>query len=172
VAAFDFDDMIEPTRLDFTLLQNGPITLYFRRHVQERDVAWLAAHGYDVKTFDCSGWTTSEAMNDALASTLGFPSHYGRNSAALRDCLSDLQIPGESGLVLVFRRYDVYAKHAAHDAAGVLDVIGESSRWFLLFGRRLLALVQSDDPRIAFEPVGASPVSWNGWEADPATRGL
>jgi hypothetical protein len=38
------------------------------------------------------------------------------------------------------------------------------SRTAALFGRRLMCLVQSDDPHIRFEPVGATPVAWNDAE--------
>jgi len=42
----------------------------------------------------------------------------------------------------------------------------------LLLGQRLLALVQSDDPRIRFERIGAVPVNWNPREWLDSDRGL
>ena len=58
------------------------------------------------------------------------------------------------------------------DGRTILDVIETTSRGFLLTGRKLLALVQSDDPRIAFERVGARPVNWNPQEWLPSDRGV
>jgi hypothetical protein len=42
----------------------------------------------------------------------------------------------------------------------------------LLLGQRLLALIQSDDPRIRFERIGAVPVNWNPREWQDSDRGL
>ncbi len=136
----------------------------------DADVAWLASHAYDVKTFDCRTWRDSDATHDSLAATLGFPDYYGRNSAALNDCLSDLAIAEDGGTVLVFSRFDDFAKRDPRFANGMLDIIAHNARTFLLFGRRLLALVQSDDPRIVLEPVAAMAVSWNGQEWLDANR--
>jgi hypothetical protein len=70
----------------------------------------------------------------------------------------------------VFRGYDAFAKSQPHLAQTILDSIESTSRRFLLTGRRLLALVQSSDPRIRFERVGAMPVTWNPREWLDADR--
>jgi len=54
----------------------------------------------------------------------------------------------------------------------VLDIVEVNSRRFSLFGRRLIALVQSDDPSLSFDPVGARPVVWNPREMFAWWRGL
>ena len=72
----------------------------------------------------------------------------------------------------MFRRYDSFARSQPQLAQTILDSIETSSRRFLLTGRRLLALVQSDDPRIRFERVGAVPVTWNPREWLDSDRGL
>lgn len=66
-------------RLDWVLLQNGAVTLYFRPHVLAVDVDWLKDHGYRVDTFDCSLWIDQSKMHTALAAQLEFPNYYGRN---------------------------------------------------------------------------------------------
>jgi hypothetical protein len=102
VATFSLDGS-DFQRVDWMLLQNGPVSLYFRHDALDSDVAWLRAHGYRVE---------------------------------------------------------------------VLDILADDARRFLLFGRRLLVLVQSDDPRITFAPVGATAVSWNPKEWLDGDRGL
>ena len=57
-----------------------------------------------------------------------------------------------------------FAQRFPDVAWSVLDVLAIQARYFLLFGQRLVALIQSDDPQIRFEPVGACPISWNGRE--------
>ncbi len=96
----------------------------------------------------------------------------GRNLNALNDCISVIEVPAEGGLVLVLRRFDVFASCQRETAQGVLDVLADNARRFLLFGRRLLVLVQSDDPRISLEPVGATVVGWNPKEWLNEDRGL
>lgn len=52
----------------------------------------------------------------------------------------------------------------------VLDIVADRARGAALFGHRIMALVQSDDPDIAFEPVGAMAVMWNAAEALDSSR--
>jgi hypothetical protein len=82
------------------------------------------------------------------------PGYYGRNLDALNDCLSDIGIPEEGGRVLVFNRYDSFAANNPHVAWSVLDLMEINSRRLLLFGRRLIILVPSEDPGISFDSVG------------------
>src|SRR5258705_9217266 len=159
-------------RLDWTLLQNGAVTLYLRTEFLNEDLEWLRVHHYRVDAFDCSAWNSEQEMHQALASGLDFPDYYGRNLDALNDCLCDIGIPEESGRVLVFERYDAFAAKVPRVAWAVLDIVEINSRRLLLFGRRLLALVQSDDPRISFEPIGARSAMWNRREWLNKIRGL
>ena len=39
-----------------------------------------------------------------------------------------------------------------------------------LIGHRMICLVQSDDPSIQFDPIGATPVLWNDAELHPKDR--
>jgi hypothetical protein len=72
-------------RLDWSLLQNGPVTLDFRRAALDADVAWLRENAYQVVEFDCLEWSDVRAMHVALAKALSFPDYYGMNLDALND---------------------------------------------------------------------------------------
>jgi RNAse (barnase) inhibitor barstar len=159
-------------RLDWNLLRHGPIALYYRPDVLAEDVTWLIQHDYIINQFDCQIWQSPDDLHQALATELAFPDYYGRNLAALNDCLSDLAIPDPGGRVLVFAHYDQVARQWPEMAWHVLDIIADQSRSFLLFGRRLIALIQTDDPQLVFDPVGACPVSWNSREWFNKNRGL
>ena len=76
------------------------------------------------------------------------------------------------GRVLVFHRYDAFAVKMPEIALTVLDIIETNSRLFLLFGKRLLTLLQSDDPQIQFNAVGGYSVMWNNREWLNKNRGL
>ena len=170
MAIFRHDE--ECQRLDWELLQNGAVSLYFRREVLAEDIEWLKEHDYRVDTFECSGWLSESEMHEALSCGLQFPDYYGRNLDALNDCISDIEVPEEGGRVLVFNRYDSFAARVPDIAWSVLDLMEFRSRRFLLFGRRLIILVQSDDPEISFEFVGGCSVMWNPREWLRSSRHL
>jgi hypothetical protein len=72
--------------------------------------------------------------------------------------------PNTTGLALVFNGYDSFAAHCPRAAQAVLDIMADRSRSAALVGRRLMCLVQTNDPSIRFEPVGATAVAWNDAE--------
>ncbi|MGD9633318.1 MAG: barstar family protein [Pirellulales bacterium] len=172
MAIFHGDDDYQ--RLDWMLLQNGAVSLYHRVEILAEDVAWLAAHGYVVHDFDCAAWDSQDHFHDAVSTELDFPGWYGRNFSAFNDCLCDIEIPDEGGCALVFRRYDHFTAREPQPAQWILEAIQDNSRILSLWGKRLLALLQSDDPRLEFQlrPVGACSVSWNRREWLNSARGL
>jgi RNAse (barnase) inhibitor barstar len=154
---------------DRAILQNGPIALYYRPATLADDVAWFRAHDYAVDELDAGAWSDVAAMHRDFAATLAFPDYFGKNLDALNDCIGDLE---GARRAIVLRRFDAFAKVHPDVAQAVLDILAVNSRRFLLDGTRLVILVQSDDPRIAFDPVGACPVGWNPKEWLNANRGL
>jgi RNAse (barnase) inhibitor barstar len=169
MAIFRYEDL---QRVDWELLQNDPIALYYRKEILESDLSWLREYEYDVDQFNCKDWQKEDDLHEAFAIQLKFPAYYGRNLDALNDCLGDLVIPEQSGRVLVFHRYDQFVVQFPEVAEHVLDIIASQARSFLLFGLRLIILVQSDNPRLTFNPVGACPVTWNRREWLNKNRGL
>jgi RNAse (barnase) inhibitor barstar len=162
----------EVERLDWKLLERGAVALYYKGAVLSQDLAWLRREQYVVHELDAATWSEPAHFHDAVRSALGFPAYYGRNLASWIDCVAELPVPDDGGMALVFRHYDAFAKAQPQLAQTVLDSLETTSRRFLLTGRRLLALVQSDDPRIRFERVGAMPVTWNPREWLDADRGI
>jgi RNAse (barnase) inhibitor barstar len=162
----------EVQRLDWKLLERGAVALYYRSSVLAADLGWFRQQSYLIHELNASTWSTPDAFHADVQQALGFPAYYARNLASWVDCLAELAVPDESGMVLAFRRYDAFAKAQPQLAQTVLDSLETTSRRFLLTGRRLLALVQSDDPRIRFERVGAMPVTWNPREWLDADRGM
>ena len=154
------DNPDEQERLDLALLKNGSVHLYHRAALLRKDGDGLEAIGYQLDQFDCSRWETEDEMHRDLATGLSFPGYYGQNLDALNDCLSNLNI-SDTGRVLVFHRYDLFTLRFPTVAWHVLDIVDRNSWLHLLFGERLFALVQSDDPAIEFSPVGCRAAMWN-----------
>lgn len=152
----------EPDRA-YRLAMNGFVTLFWRTEVLEDTVGWLVEHGYDVVRLPAAEWTSQADFHRDIRVALDFPDHYGDNLDAFNDCLRDLATRGGNGagLVLVLAGYDAFASREPRAAQVILDVIADQSRTGALFGHRMLCLVQSDDPRLTFVPVGATAVGWN-----------
>jgi hypothetical protein len=111
-------------------------------------------------------------MHEELASKLEFPDYYGKNLDALNDCLRDIAVPDSGGRVFVFNRYDVFTAKLPDVAWHLLDIIDGNAWLHLLFGGRLFALVQSDNPGIQFPPIGSRTAMWNPREWLSQNRGL
>jgi len=147
------------SQLDIDLLRGSPITLYWRRSVLETDSAELRNLAYRVIEFDAATWLLEEDFHRSIALELGFPGYYGANLDAFNDCLGDVSAKG--GLAVVFWGFDAFHARCPDTAQSILDIFAGVSRTHLLFGQRLLVLVQSNNPRIEFGQVGAQPVVWN-----------
>jgi hypothetical protein len=179
MAAFTQEDISE-NRLDWKILRDGGISLYWRREFLEQDIVWFSQQSYQVFRFDCGLWVSREEMHTDFLRTLNFPAYYGRNLDALSDCLGDLPVPSTSGTALALIRFDAYLKGAgAHRVAAgrreaemVLDVLAEASRRFLLTAKRFLVLVQTDDTRIQIDNLGCISAQWNWREWQNKNRGL
>jgi hypothetical protein len=170
-AAFG-DTAADKERLDWVLFQNGGIVLYHKVQVLAEHLAWLTREGYQMRELDANGWRDARAFHEDVKRVFQFPNHYSHNLASLVDALAELEIPAGGAVAVQLRRYDRFFKLEPHLAWSVLDALETTSRRLLLTGRRLLTLVQSDDPRIKFERVGAMPVNWNPREWLDSDRGI
>lgn len=167
-------------RLDWKILCDGSIALYWRREFLDEDIHWLRQQNYQVFSFDCERWASREEMHADFQRALKFPDYYGKNLDALNDCLRDLSVPDAGGIGLALTRFDAYAKGPGAEILGsgrpeaeiVLDILAGVSRYFLLTGRRFLTLTQTDDPRVRFDNLGGVATIWNRREWLNKNRGL
>ncbi len=161
--------------LAFELLSFSPITVFWRTDLFEDAVASLESDGYQIVRFESSIWS-STTIHDDFAQALAFPDYYGRNLDALDDCLYDVVNleygwkSNSTGLVITFSGYDGFVRYDRRTANVILDIFAMHSRRASLVGRRLLCLVQTDDPALALDPVGASNPTWNRLEWLDANR--
>ena|SRR5882762_5421297 len=166
--------------LDYRILRDGGISLYRNPRYLEEDLQWLQRSLYRCHSIDCTTWISKEAMHDSLRDAFSFPEYYGKNLDAFRDCMSDLDVPDEGGVVIVLMSYDEYASSLGYvsifsgvsEAQIILDILVETSRYMLLTGKRLITLVQSNDPLIRFENLGGLTAQWNSREWLNKDRGL
>ena len=164
--------------LDYRLMQNGFVTLFWDPAVLRRATDWLAGHGYQVVALDGTAWATRRELCLAIGRALDFPGDFRGNSLdAFQDWLRSVAC-GEfgldldaAGLVLVLEHYHHIAGLDPFGAHAVLDCFANAARLGALFGHRVLCLVQTDDPLLSFPTVGATAVGWNPAEASFQARG-
>jgi hypothetical protein len=154
----------EERPLDERILLAASVSLYHERNLLDEDAAVLRSLGYRVYVLDASHWLTTGAFHTGIRLMLEFRGKYIENLDGFSDGLTRLELSDRGRAALVFLHFDVFARQCRHLAQQVLDVVATQSRSFLLDGRRLVALVQSDSPTLEIEPVGACPVTWNDRE--------
>lgn len=150
------------------LVNDTFVRAFWNPAIFEEAVGRLLDHGHRVIRLNATQWGHEDDLHRDIARALDFPDYYGRNLSALNDCLGDFGYGftdrDGSALVLAFTGYDKFAAHCPHQAHAVLDIIAVLARRAALSGHRMCALIQSDDPDLYFEPVGATPVLWNDAE--------
>jgi len=99
-------------RLDWKILRDGGIALYWRRELFDADRHWFGQQNYRVFSFDCERWISKEEMHDDFQRILTLPAYYGSNLDALDDCFDDLPVPEVGGIAIALSRFDAYAKGA------------------------------------------------------------
>ena len=165
-------------RLDWQVLRDGGIALYWRNEYLVEDARWLNEHDYELYELDCAKWFSREDMFADFDQSFHFPDSWGRNFDALNDCMTDLPLDAERGAALILRRFDFYASRSGAttlpsgevEAVIVLDILAGASRFYLLNGRRLVVLVQSDDANLRIERLGGMAPQWNRREWLNANR--
>jgi hypothetical protein len=164
-------------RPDWQILRDGGIQLYWRHAYLLTDTEWFSKHDYEIFEFDCDTWTSQDVMFSELARVLRLPDYFGRNLDALDDCIRDLPLTENRGAVLVLWGFDTYTAAAGsvpteklRYAEILLDVIASASRFHLLNGNRLIALVQTDDPQLEFGALAGMSPRWNDREWLNANR--
>ena len=177
MAAFREDEVMEAgqdgqqvARLDWLLMKDGPIALFRKGVVLADAVAWLERHGYAIAQADCGDCQTEQEVLWAIGQSLGFPRYPTPNLNGFDDDCWHLAVPDGGGTAVVLRRFEQVAERFPEFARLVLDVFARTAWNNLLYGRRLVCLVQSENPGIQFGRVGVKEPSWNSREWFRASR--
>jgi hypothetical protein len=168
MAAFREDDLTEAgvngqeqDRLDWQLMRFGSVALFRKSEVLSDAVAWLKNHGYVIAQVDCSDCHSEHDVLWAIGHPLGFNRWPLPNLDGFNDDCRYIMVPEEGGIVIVLRRFEHVAERLPEFARGVLDILACTSWDNLLFGGRMICLVQSENPWIQFGSVGGREPWWN-----------
>lgn len=158
--AGDFD------RADWELLRHGAITLFWRDGRFEASKAELQDLGYRLIEITC---VTPEQFRRAISEALDWEARFGfgpwdGNLNALNDGFASFPFGEDADVAICLRDFHIIAGQEPEFAHGVLDIVEDWSRNHLLTGRRLLALVQTNDVNFRCEGLGGRAASWNAAE--------
>lgn len=148
-------------RLDWYMLNFGPVALFRKAEVVRSTVEWLERNSYRVVQTECGSCTTKEELLGAIGTALGFPRWDRPNLDGFNDDCRHVEAPDDGGLAVVLWGFDRAATRLPQEAKFVLDALAWASWNNLLFGRRFICMVQSDDPHIQFGAVGGHEPWWN-----------
>ncbi|MEV4630244.1 barnase inhibitor [Micromonospora sp. NPDC049523] len=170
VAAFDRET--DQHRVDYHLMMRSPVRMMHSRALLDDTVRWLREHDYHVVSVDAS-WMIASHMFRDLASALGNVCHdqWQCLSEGVAEAVADTW-DRHAGFVLVLHGFDVFVRYHREAAQDLLDVIAEKAWPAALLGKRVICLVQTDDPDLRLRPVGMSTPSWTDAEWSHASRGL
>src|SRR5262249_47011638 len=90
------------------------------------------------------------------------------------DFVFQLEFEDCTGVVLTLVRFDLIHRRSANWAHDILDILADNQRYHMLFGNRLLILLQSNNPELDVKigRVGGFTPVWNPHEWLNRDRGL
>lgn len=150
-------------RADWPLLRHGAVTLFWRADLFTAAKQELAAIGYRLIEVDSA---SCAALIAALSDGLEWERQFGYapwsgNLNAFQEGLAGAPFGDQMCLALCLQGFHRVAHDDAEFAEGLLDIIERESRNHLVMGRRLLALVQTDDGQYSTGPLGGRAATWN-----------
>lgn len=153
----------EDENFDWLMVRGGPIVKYFSLEVLEKDINELEKMWYQIIDLSTFNWSRDNA-HKKIKEGFDFPDYYGENLAAFKDCLGDKFNKKYRGIVIVLRHFDSFYSKEKDFSQGLLDAIFRESWEWLLAGKKIITMVQCDDPDFEIHKVGGFEPSWNGWE--------
>ncbi len=161
-------------RADWPLLQNGAVNLYWRSELFEEAILSLKNLNYRILKLRFDNF---DQFKLDLSSSLKWHEQFGYtpwvgNLNALDDGLRGEPFNSSTRSVICISNYDSLVKYDGDFAYKILDIIERTSRDYLLFGKVLIGLIQTNDPTYCCEGIGATNTHWNLREWKNASRGL
>lgn len=151
------DDGMAVPPLDARILAQGPFRLYYARERLDEEAAVLRTLRYRIVVLDASRFTTTGAFHAKVRLMLGHQGLYEETLEGFAEALRVMPFSPFGRAALVFHHFDVFARQCGLLAEEVLDVILRQSRYDLVRGRRLLALLQSDSETLDIDPFAQVP---------------
>lgn len=160
------------SRADSQYLKDGAVTLFWRKTLFDGAKADLMSVGYHVAEIRCL--TVEELIAD-VSEALKWRAQFGYepwtgNLDAFSEGLSGAPFSSAMCFAFCFEDYERIAGEDSVFAHDLLDLIEYESRNHLVFGRRLIACVQTSDGSYRADDLGKRSAGWTGLEFFDANR--
>ncbi len=148
----------------YGLLRHGTsIFNYSNNEYLEEDLEWFKKNNFRIIEFNLNKDILSgEEFLKELQEIPDIGMH-SLNLDSFNDGLSEIEIAG-AGLIIVFRHSEILLSFSQNIFLYVLDSLDGYSRFELLNGKRVITLVQTDDPHSEVGRLGERYAHWNPHE--------
>ena len=151
------------SRADYRLMQNSSVVRFWRKQIYQDAISDLDQLGYRIlqltfKSFDQFTQDMSEALK--WQDQFGH-SPWGGDLDALNDGLRGEPFHSADDNAICIQDFHLLVAFDADYAWNILDILECQSRDYLMFGKRLIALVQTNDKAYAPDRVGSRLAQWN-----------
>jgi hypothetical protein len=156
----------DPERADMALLRRGPINLVSNPAVLEEHLRALILLGYRlvrIRYEDTRSFRTDISRALRWKEQFGYDGWDG-NLDALNDGLRGEPFAASDLNLFCLEGFHGLVKDDARTARALLDMLCEASWDHLLHGKRLVVLIQTDDPAYETPPVGCHHGRWTARE--------
>lgn len=164
----------ECERADWPLLQNRAVNLFWNMEIYKGAIVSLEELGY--RTIKLRFENAAKFTND-VSEALKWKQQFGYEPLdgdlnALNDGLRGQPFYSADDSAICIENFNLFAKQNKHDSSAFLNILERTSRNYLLFGKRLIALIQTTDPRYRCDNIGGTYADWNEAEWFNWNRGL
>lgn len=150
-------------RLDWPLLQNGPVNLFWRKSLFEAAILDLEALNYRILRIR---FANLEDFYRDVSAALKWKEQFGYdrwngNLDALNDGFSGEPFDSSNDSAFCIEDFNLLVAQDRQCSEDILDIIANQSRSYLQFGKRLIGLIQTSDADFHTEKLGGSSAQWN-----------
>ncbi len=156
----------ETERFDWPLLQNGAINLYRGMELYDSAIESLSELKYYIirVRFETLDKFTND-VSDALKWKKQFGySPWTGNLNGLNDGLSGEPFESANDSAICIENFDALVRADESLSNALLEMVERHSRNYLLFGKRLIGMIQTNDSDYQCSNIGGASANWNGAE--------
>jgi RNAse (barnase) inhibitor barstar len=122
---------------------NDPITYI----PEEREAALVSSlpEGYILFSIDGKDINSESELLNRISRAMKFPSYFGHNWNALKDCISDLAWIPAKGYVILFSNADSFVKNYPHDFKVFSEIIKMVSEFWAEQQVEFILIIETKD---------------------------
>jgi len=159
---------------DARMLALGAVHLFMQMDIYEEALAEFCDLGY--LTIKLKFETVSKFESD-LSAALKWEDQFGYspwngNLNALNDGFRGEPFESSDSTAICIENFDALVSSNSTLSFHLLDMIERHSRNYLLYGKKLIALIQTNEPKYSCDKIGAGSTHWNEKEWLNKNRGL